>query len=54
MQCTLSEAVEKLESIYSITKAISDGRTLSEVDRDIVRDLLSDYRDILESYKIKI
>lgn len=54
MQCTLSEAVEKLEAIYSITKTLADDKILCEVDRDIVRDLLSDYRDILESYKIKI
>lgn len=54
MQCTLSEAVDKLEAIHGITKTLAEGKTLCEVDRDIVRDLLSDYRDILENYRIKI
>ena len=54
MQCTLSEAIDKLEEIHGVIKTIDEGRNLGSIDLEIVRDLLDDYREILSNVKIKI
>ena len=54
MQYTLNEAVEKLEQIHGVIKTIDDGRSLGSIDREIIRDLLDDYLEILSNIMIKI
>lgn len=54
MQCTLNEAIDKLEQIHGVIKTIDDGRNLENIDLEIIRDLLDDYRETLSNVRVKI
>lgn len=54
MQCTLGEALDKVEQMDGIIKGIDNDIPLSNLDEEIIRELLSEYREILLNFKIRI
>jgi hypothetical protein len=54
MQCTLGDALTKVEQMDAIIKRIDDDLPLCDLDLEIVRELLDDYREILLNFKVKI
>lgn len=54
MQCTLGDALTKIEQMDGIIKRIDDELPLCDLDQEIVRELLYDYREILINFKVRI
>lgn len=54
MQLTINEVFNKIEQIDGLLKVMNVGTTITQVDREIISELLDDYREILLNAKVKI
>lgn len=54
MQFTIGEIFDKIEQIDGLIKVMDLGTTVSQMDREILAELLHDYRTILLNTRVKI
>ena len=54
MQFTIGEIFDKIEQIDGLTKTLDIGTTITQMDREILSELLRDYRTILLNTRVKI
>lgn len=54
MEFKVYEVNEKLEQIDGIVKAIGSGRTLCDMDKEIIGELLIEYGEVLSHAKVML